>query len=155
METPITEPDAADQPAPEPTPAPAEPTATDLTDRVAELERDLRDTRQTLQQAQTRTHIHRALAGTSPIDADAVALVVETELAKGESEPDAAAVARAVEEVRRTRPALFRSAGPARTGPMAARVERPATRLEDAAAHAAKRGDRASLMHYLRLKRAS
>jgi hypothetical protein len=130
-----------------------EPPLQDPTERVARLERDLAEAQRSLKLAETRASIQRALAGAGAVDADAVALVVESSIPKGDAPFDVAAIARAIDEIRRTRPGLFRTPTPARSTTMPARVERPATRLEDAATHAAKRGDRASLMHYLRMKR--
>jgi hypothetical protein len=70
---------------------------------------------------------------------------------------DAAAIGAAVENVRRSRPALFKGNGAGRTGAMTARIDRPAARtpLEDAAHQAARSGDRMSLLQYLRLRRAA
>lgn len=135
-------------------PASAAPPEPDLAARIAELERDLRRAQQAARQAETRAHIHRALAGAGAIDIDAVALVVEAALPRDAGAHDAAGVARIVEEIRRTRPALFH-AGARRGATMTARVERPRTGLEEAALHAARTGDRTALLHYLRMKRSS
>lgn len=131
--------------------------ATALVERVGALETELRRTREALRAAERRSLVHRALMGSGAVDVDAVALVVEAAMDNGAS-TDAPGVSRVVDEVRRTRPALFKGAGAgaSRSTAMTARVERAVTRtpLEEAAHRAARAGDRTSLLHYLRLRRA-
>ena len=145
---------APPEPAADPTPRP------DLMERVGTLERELREAHHAARQAQLRVQIHRSLAGSGAIDTEAVALVVEAALGESGAAADAGGVARAVDEVRRTRPALFRATPATRSSAMTVRVERAggaATRspLEDAAREAQRSGDRASLLNYLRIRRAS
>lgn len=141
------------------TPDPGPPAAPDLVERVGTLERELREAQRAARQAQVRVSIHRSLAGSGAIDAEAVALVVEAALGETAADADDARVARTLDEVRRTRPSLFRTTLPpgGRSSAMTVRVERQAPRspLEDAARDAQRTGDRASLLHYLRLRRAS
>ena len=135
---------------------PGEASGAELVERVGQLETELRSARDALRTAERRGLIVRALAGTGAVDIDAVAVVVEASMEAG-ARLDAAGVRAAVEGVRRSRPALFSGSGVPRGGAMGARIERPAARtpLEDAAHQAARSGDRTSLLHYLRLRRAA
>jgi hypothetical protein len=137
------------------TPAPeAAAPAPSLEDRIAALEQDLRDAQRAARDARVRASVHRALVDAGPVDLDAVALVIEASVGHAGAEPDAANVARAVEDLRRSRPALFRPAASGRSAAMATRVERAASNpLADAAQRARRSGDRAALVEYLRLRR--
>src|SRR5690606_12774404 len=96
--------------APATTPPDPEPQAgPDLVERVGTLERELREARRAARLAQVRVSIHRSLAGSGAIDAEAVALVVETALGEAAADADHALVARTLDEVRRTRSSLFRA----------------------------------------------
>lgn len=138
-------------------PAPGAPEAP-AAERLAALERELAEARRSLRCAEVRSLIDRAVAGAGAIDAQAVGLVVEAALRDSGASlegADGQAVARVLEQVRRTRPVLFRApaARPAPPSPMAGRVEGAPAPLADAAAEAVRTGDRASLLHYLRLRR--
>lgn len=121
---------------------------------VERLEHELREANRALRTTERRVQIHRALAGRGALDTDAVVLVVEASLGAGDNE-GAGAIARVVDDVRRTRPALFRTSVASRSAAMTANVERHAvpTPLENAAHEARRSGDRSALLRYLRLRR--
>lgn len=123
--------------------------------RVDELVRELRGAREALRDAENRSGIIRALAGAGAVDIDTAAPLVERMLPASEGAADIGAIRSAIDELRRQRPAMFRTGGGSRAATMGARIERATkpTVMEVAAAEAVRNGDRVSLLHYLRLKR--
>jgi len=128
----------------------AEQQLADSQQQLQSLQSRLDEAESTIQQLERRQKIDATLATAEPIDADAVRLLTEQAIQQMD-EPDVDA---AVNELRQSRPYLFRQKT-ARRGPaMAARVDdEPAPESERAADDAAMTGDRRDLLRYLRLRR--
>lgn len=112
--------------------------------RVNELE-------QTVTDLERRGTIDQLLIEADAIDLDAARLLTETAVQQMD-EPDAAA---AVDELRRTKPFLFRAARNGATS-MSARIDAArddADSIDHAAAEAHATGDRTDLLRYLRRRR--
>ncbi len=124
--------------------------------RLATLETDLRSTQKLLQDSELRLKIQRALALVQAVDLEAVTLVAESmlkETSQAVRTIDDKVISKVIDELRRRRPALFRSGPAPRTTIMGGRIDRPNDALGAAAHEAARTGDRNSLLRYLRIRR--
>jgi len=130
--------------------------------RAAELERDLAEARVALDRAAAETRereerstrvdldvaVDAALAAAGVVDAETVRALLGTALETG------ADLANLLGDLRRRKPFLFRSpARPATAAQAPARPEAAPTTLPDLARDAQRRGDRPSLLRYLRARR--
>lgn len=117
-------------------------------DRLAELEKQLDEARQSIGQAERRSRIEREAQALDPIDVETVALLAQTTLA-GMDAPDVGA---ALRDLKRRKPFLFRSpAQPSAMAPQGTSGED--TALARALEEARASGDRRTLLHYLRMRR--
>jgi predicted RNase H-like nuclease (RuvC/YqgF family) len=122
----------------------------DMQTRMQSLQSQLDEAQQTIDHLERRQKIDALLAESEPIDTEAVRLLTEQAVQQMD-EPDVQA---AVEELRQSRPYLFRQQRGSAGSAMAARVTDPAGgESEDAAEQAAISGDRRDLLRYLRLRR--
>ena len=126
----------------------AEQEAGDLTERMHALERELAETRETIDHLERRQRIDALLTESDAIDLDAARLLTEVAVS-GMDEPDLAA---AVADLRAHKPYLFR---PSQRGGalMPPRLDATADPAESAAQRAVETGDRRDLLRYLRLRR--
>lgn len=117
--------------------------------RAAQLERQLAETRETLDAAERRRAISEGLAQAQALDLETAALLTEAAVAQM-AEADVGA---AIADLKRRKPFLFRQAP--RPGAMspAPRAAAPRDTLADAASAARDSGDRRALLEYLRLRR--
>ncbi|MGE3107525.1 MAG: hypothetical protein AB7G11_00950 [Phycisphaerales bacterium] len=162
---------ALPDPRPEPSPAPSPPTppaepadasppADDVLARLQEAQKALESANRKLWLQEARRMIQGALLDAQAIDLDAASLMIEATLTEGMSdlrtfgERDAR---RAVQELRRRKPALFRPPPRLRIGTMGVRVEPAGTAGAEpmlrAAEHALRSGLRGDLLRYLRMRR--
>lgn len=121
----------------------------DLEARLVECERQLAATREALDAAERRRRIERELAEADAVDLETALLLTEAAVA---AMPDQD-VKLAVRDLRRRKPFLFRGEG-TRAPAMAGAPRGGGGALGDAAEEARVNGDRASLLRYLRMKRA-
>jgi hypothetical protein len=145
MSMPDPSPPPSDPPAPQDPAPPAD---------VASLQAELDAAKRELQGQKRRGLIERELAAAGALDAPAVAPMLERTLTSA-GVPEEADVRSAVARLRSQRPALFRGARPqaARGAPPMGGVEPPpADPITDLAGRA-RRGDRGSLLAYLRARR--
>jgi hypothetical protein len=123
--------------------------------RLGAIQRELESTqallssaREALDASERRRTIERQLTEQGAIDLETASLLTEAAVA-GLDAPD---LARAVADLKRRKPFLFRSAP--RRSAMAPEPGEGAPALESAAADARDSGDRGALLRYLRLRRA-
>jgi hypothetical protein len=142
------------------TPAPPAPaTPNSPADTTPDLRAELRKARIALAQSETRRHAQRLLLEARTIDLDAATLLIESALKPApdidaESAPDAKAITRAVEDLRRRKPVLFRApGGGGGGGAMSPHITRSAAAPAELLQHAATTGDRNALIRYLRARR--
>lgn len=127
----------------------AERQAVELRARISELEGALKEANDSLAAVERRHRIDLLLMQHEALDLEAARILTEAAVAAMD-EPD---VAVAVADLRRRTPSLFRRrAGPAGAALRPAAAERDS--LADLAAEAAQAGDRASVLRYLRARRA-
>lgn len=119
-----------------------------LTHRVAELERELTQSRDTVTALERRQRIDALLVEADTHDVDLARLLTEQAVAQMD-EPD---LAEAVSDLRRHRPYLFRHRPPMPRS-MPPRTDDLPAPVEQAARQAAESGHRRDLMQYLRLRR--
>jgi hypothetical protein len=138
-----------------------EHTAGAAVERTRELEAELVTARVALTEAhagaetaQRRHQITLALVDHGALDLEAAMLVAEAALAAAEARGTAGTVASVVADLRRQRPALFRTPQVRRTSVMSGELP-PQPPQELAITEARRTGDRRALMHYLRLRRGS
>lgn len=117
-------------------------------DRLSALESELSEAQAALERSERERALDRALGEAGAIDMETARLLAERVMGDGE-ESDAAS---AVEEVKRRKPFLFRSARAGAYGAMGAAPEERGA-IDSAAHEAARSGDRGSLLKYLRLRR--
>jgi len=128
-------------------------------DTTPDLRAELRKARIALAQSEVRRHAQRLLLEARTIDLDAATLLIESALkpASGndsESAPDDKAIAKAVEDLRRRKPVLFRApGGGGGGGAMSPHIQKSATPPTELLQHAATTGDRNALIRYLRARR--
>lgn len=129
----------------------AEGKIADLEASLTQLKSELLSARQTLEAFQRRREIEQQIIDAKASDVETAMLLVEQTLAK-KSDLD---VAGAVAEIRSRKPHLFESVYPKATGFMApGSVAAPITPAQAALKAAQdRRGERKSLLKYLRLKR--
>lgn len=123
-------------------------------DPAPDLQAELRKARTALAQSETRRHAQRLLLEARTIDLDAATLLVEAALGPAthndaESAPDATVIAKAVEDLRRKKPILFRASSGSAMSP---HVQKSGI-AGDLLHHAAATGDRNALLRYLRARR--
>ncbi len=141
--------------------------------RLAALESELARARERLDESERRRQIQKLVMEAGTVDVDAATMLVEAAIREGagaakadqkpDPKPDPRMLPKAVEDLKRRKPVLFRAnlraggagAGGGGGGAMGGSVPRPGAELEQAARDAAQSGDRKSLVHYLRLRRAS
>lgn len=117
-------------------------------DRLAELEKQLDEARQSIGRAELRSRIEREAQALDAIDVETVALLAQTTLA-GMDAPDVGAVLR---DLKRRKPFLFRGAAPpSAMAPQGTSGEDAA--LARALEEARASGDRRALLQYLRMRR--
>lgn len=128
--------------------------ADDAGQRLAALETQLAEKDRVISDLERRERVTELLRQAHAVDLDATRLLAETVIAEMD-EPD---VERAVEDLKRRKPALFRSVTPR----PAAQSQRDAdttpahvTQAADAARAASMTGRRRDVMDYLRLRRRS
>ena len=131
--------------------------------RIAALETELAAARQRLEESERRAQIQRILIEAGTIDVEAATLLVESALREdgpggpgGGGKPGT--VPRAVAELKRRKPVLFRHPPrpqPGGSGVMGGAPIRAGAEAEHAARQAAQTGDRRALLHYMRLRRAA
>jgi hypothetical protein len=119
----------------------------ELRRQLAESQRVLEQTRESLDAAERRRQIERLLADADAIDLETATLLTEAAVA-GMDEPDAAV---AVADLKRRKPFLFRA--PGTRGSTMSPVPDEASEADEAARIARETGDRRALLSYLRLKR--
>lgn len=124
--------------------------AAELEAKVKDLAAELAQAREALDAAERRRTLERELTVQGAIDVEAASLLTEAAIAAAPQADVRAAIA----DLRRRKPYLFRGrpappGSSALDGPAAERVE-----LDRAADRARRAGDRASLMGYLRARRA-
>jgi hypothetical protein len=129
----------------------AEQSLAELQDELEQKSQRVTELEQMVTDLERRSAIDQMLIEADAIDLESARLLTETAVQMMD-EPDAAA---AVEELRRTKPFLFRARAGA-TSAMSARID--ASRgadetLDHAAAEAHATGDRNDLLRYLRLRR--
>ncbi|MAY75641.1 MAG: hypothetical protein CMJ31_13180 [Phycisphaerae bacterium] len=123
--------------------------------RIAELERELAQSRERATQAERRHEIDRALALAGAVDIETALVMTENVLARSQSDD----VADAIATLRREKPFLFTplaTAAPSSIGSSVMSGERPrddAATLSDLAHAARTSGDRRELARYLRARR--
>lgn len=128
----------------------AEHEVEELEKRVARLEAELAGEREAVDEAERQREIERQLREARAIDLETARLLTESAVA-GMDEPD---VARAVAELRKSKPYLFAPSVGAGTGVMAGHIAHGGrNELACAAEEARSSGDRRALLRYLRLKR--
>lgn len=140
-----------------PSPDPTGSVVDAIDSRVAALEGELHAAREKIRESEARRHIQRLLMEAQTIDVDACTLLAEAALKQGASALEKLgdrAIARVVDDLRRQKPALFRSAPRARASAMGGVFERPESPIAGAAEEAARTGSRTDLLRYLRLRRA-
>lgn len=130
-----------------------------LADEVAALRQTLAQTREALDAAERRHQMDLLLIEAEAIDLESARLLTDIETTRGQGQ----GVARAIDQLKRTKPFLFRSHDahrPSAARPFAApsaamspAPRRGASELEGAAQDAARTGDRAALLRYLRARR--
>lgn len=121
-----------------------------LREQVAALEGELAGEREAVDEAERQREIERQLREARAIDLETARLLTESAVA-GMDEPD---VARAVAELRKSKPFLFAPSVGAGTGVMAGHIAHGGkNELACAAQDARSSGDRRALLRYLRLKR--
>lgn len=126
----------------------AESTVREYETRVSALSDEVETLRREIGQYERRERIDQMLLESEVIDLEAGRLLAEMSVSQMDEED----VGLAVEELRRTKPYLFRRSE--RVGRMPGKFEgRGVDRLSDAAASAAASGDRRDLLRYLRLRR--
>lgn len=126
----------------------AESTVREYETRMGELSDQVEVLKSEVGQYERRERIHQLLLEAEVIDLEAGRLLAEMSISQMEEED----VGLAVEELRRTKPYLFRRSE--RVGRMPGKFEdRGVDRILDAAASAAASGDRRDLLRYLRLRR--
>lgn len=131
----------------------AESAVAELTSKLASLEKESAQLRASLAAGDRKRELDRLLIGAGVIDADAAALLAEAAMSARTGADPAWAVA----ELRRSKPYLF-SQGTTRprAGAMSEAIEPSSdAALAKAAEEARSAGDRAAILRYLRLKRAS
>jgi hypothetical protein len=113
---------------------------------LAAAQQELAALRNSLAASERRRALDRALVDAGAIDVDSAAIIAG-------AHPDAATAepAKLIAALKRTRPFLFHTV---RTHATAAPIAPEASPAESAAHHARTTGDRRSLLHYLRLRRA-
>ena len=127
----------------------------ELEAKVEALERTLEGAREALDASERRREIDLALASADAVDLETARLLTEVAVASMEA-PDVAAV---VSDLRRRKPFLFRAdadprgGSPGASAAMSAGAPTGAPGLEDEAERAARSGDRASVLRYLRARR--
>lgn len=154
--------DAPNPPAPQPAADPpgeasqwrtraeaAEDQLRELETKLVEVEKQLGQTRSSLDAAERRRQIERELVQADAIDLESATLLTEAAIG-AMSAPD---VSLAVKDLRKRKPFLFRATSP-RAPAMAGTPRGAPDDLGRAAEEARNAGDRAALLRYLRLKRA-
>jgi len=134
----------------------AESRLVELRTRLAEMEKELSFAKERLVEADTRRTLQRHLIGAHAIDVDAAMLLAENLLKEGARSPEEVGergLLKVVEDLRRKKPALFRS--PVRSGSssMAPGLQQPLTPISSAAEDAMRTGRRSDVLRYLRLRR--
>lgn len=127
----------------------AEDQLRELETKLVEVEKQLGQTRSSLDAAERRRQIERELVQADAIDLESATLLTEAAIGAMNA-PD---VALAVKDLRKRKPFLFRGASP-RAPAMAGAPRGAPDDLGRAADEARTVGDRAALLRYLRLKRA-
>ncbi len=122
----------------------------ELNGRLEQLQTQLGEAQQTVSHLERRQHIDGLLADADTIDLEAARLLTERTIEQMD-EPD---VKLAIEDLRRTKPYLFRHHAAESSGAMAARDRAAAgAGVQQAAERAVSTGDRRDLLDYLRLRR--
>ncbi len=138
-------------PEPDTSAAPSRIEATDvhaMRQQIEQLEGQLDQSRQTVEALERRQSIDALLAEADTIDLEAARLLTQIAVAEMD-EPD---LELAVQDLRQSKPYLFRTPQVTQGSAMSPEVE-PHTREIQAADRAAMTGDRRDLLAYLRLKR--
>ncbi|MFW6060975.1 MAG: hypothetical protein ACODAQ_12410 [Phycisphaeraceae bacterium] len=120
----------------------------ELNGRLDQLQQQLAEAQQTVSHLERRQHIDAMLSEAEAVDLETARLLTERAVEQM-SEPD---VKLAVEDLRRSKPFLFRQSITTASGAMAAR-ESGGAPVEEAAERAVTTGDRRDLLHYLRMRR--
>ena len=136
----------------------AEKSLEELKTNLAEREKTITQQQQTIESLQCRRMVDQALIEADSIDLETTRALIETSLSQID-QPKESDVAHAVQEIRRRKPFLFRSAmrrGKPGVGALSANgveTTHEVASLERAAAHAVNTGKRTDLLRYLRLRR--
>lgn len=115
---------------------------------VSKLQTELEAARSALAESERRRSLERELVRQRAIDLEAALLLTEASVSQM-SDVDAA---RAVADLRRSKPYLFEAARP-QAGVMGASPDERGSAAESAAQEARGTGDRKALLRYLRMKR--
>jgi hypothetical protein len=127
----------------------AESAAAQLQGKITNLSTSLDQARSALETAERRRAIDTALAQAHTIDLDAARLLTEAALAEGKSSD----IPKAVADLRKAKPFLFRPAPPQASAMSAAPRPAPTDELARIADQARQTGDKRALLHYLRARR--
>jgi hypothetical protein len=123
--------------------------------KLAAVEAELAAARRKLAEAEVRRQVERRVAEVGAVDVDAAAVLVERAIAQGSEAIEkvgAREIARAVEELKKRKPALFRAARVA-AGVTAIGAKVVGAATSDAARGAIRPRDRKGLLEYLRRRR--
>ncbi len=132
---------------PDPTPQPDD--VQTLRDELATTQAALAEAQQTITALERRQRIDALLAESDAVDIEVARLLTETAVATMD-EPD---LQRAVDDLRRDKPYLFRRQSAAGASAMPARSDDAPPPTQAAAQQALATGNRRDLLRYLRMKR--
>ena len=127
----------------------AEQQLDELSSQTRQLQAELDEARQTTTQLERRQTINELLAESQAVDLEVARLLTETAV-ESMSKPD---VKLAIEDLRRTKPYLFRRSTGDGSSVMSSHVPEADHLSTRAAQDAAATGDRRDLLRYLRLRR--
>lgn len=128
----------------------AERSAEESGSRINELETSLASAKQELDAMERRHEIDLALMREGAIDLETARLMAELTMESAEE----GNTSEAVSKLRQDKPFLFRKPPQSSGGAMSAKVSQERTETAAAGEHAARNGDRESLLRYLRARRA-